>query len=44
MTPPGRGLFGPEGHGWKDLITKNCYTQNVKAIGFREEDFLCFPM
>ena len=19
MTPPGRGLYGPKGHGWKDL-------------------------
>ena len=19
MTPPGRGLYGPQGHGWQDL-------------------------
>ena len=36
---PGQGLYGPQGHSWKDLkqnlkrTTIHCYTQNMKAVG-----------
>ena len=47
MTPPGRGLYGHQGHGWQDLqrTTIHCYTQTLKALGLvvseidGEEDF-----
>ena len=35
MTPPGQGLYGPQGHGWQDLQRNiiYCYKQNMKAPG-----------
>ena len=32
ITPPGRGLYGPQGHGW-ERTTIQCYTQNMKGLG-----------
>ena len=47
MTHPGRGLYGPQGHGWKDLQREPSYvvTNKIESsgpCGFGEEDFLCF--
>ena len=44
MTPPGRGLYGPQGHGWKDLQREPSYVATNKKessgpCGFGEEDF-----
>ena len=34
MIPPGRGPYGPQGHGLQDLQRTiiHCYTQNMKAL------------
>ena len=37
ITPPGRGLYGPQGHGW--LHTKY---ERSGTCGFGEEDFFMF--
>ena len=47
MTPPGRGLSGPQGHGWKDLQREPSYVATNKKessgpCGFGEEDFFMF--
>ena len=34
MTPPGRGLYGSQGHGFKKRTTIHCYTQNMEVQGF----------
>ena len=45
MTPPGRGLYGPQGHGWKDL--QRGHKQNRKAQGLvvlEKKIFYVFPI
>ena len=37
MTPPGRGQFGPRvtiGRNYKGALTKHCFTQNIKTLGW----------
>ena len=42
--PPGRGLYGPQGHGWQ-RTTIQCYTQNIKGLGLVvSEIFFVFPI
>ena len=44
MRSPGRGLYGPQGCGWQDLLkrtTIHCYTQYMKALGLVVSE-LCF--
>ena len=31
MTPPGRGPYGPQGHGWQDLKSHNSYNTDPMA-------------
>ena len=42
---PGRGLYGPQGHGWQDMkrTTIHCYTQTMKDFG-EEDCFMFFPL
>ena len=49
MTPPGRSLFKPQGHGWQGLYKEghyiHSYTQNMKALGLvvlEKNIVLCF--
>ena len=47
MTPPGRGLYGSQGHGWQNLKEHHCALLNTKyesswPCGFGEEDFFMF--
>ena len=45
MTPPGRGLFRPQGSWLEGImkgIAKHCYTQNIKALGLMRRIFVCF--
>ena len=30
MTPPGWGLYGPQGHGWQDLLRGPLYNATHK--------------
>ena len=46
MTPSGRGLYGPQGHGWQDLLRGPLYIATHKigklwALCFRGIFFLC---
>ena len=45
MTPPGRGLYGPQGHGWQDLKRRPLLLTKYESsgpCGFREEFFFMF--
>ena len=45
MTPPGRGPYGPQGHGWQDLTLLHTKYESSRPCGFGEEDFfMFFPM
>ena len=47
MTPPGRGPYGPQGHGWQDYKEEHYILLQTKyessgPCGFGEEDFFMF--
>ena len=47
MTPPGRGPYGPQGHGLQDYNEEHYILLQTKyessgPCGFGEVDFLCF--
>ena len=45
ITPPGRGLYGPQGHGKEDHYTMlHTKYERSGTCGFGEDFFMFFPL